>query len=162
MATSADADEMACLYYNTIRAVNSRDYDAERINAWSGPAPDPGMWRNRIEGKITFVACIGDMIAGFAEFEPDGHIDAFYVHHQFQGKGVGTKLLERIYEEGLKLGVSRYYLEASITAKPFFRKKGFTVTSPQDVSYRGHIFRNYNMETKAELSRASSAITIER
>jgi putative acetyltransferase len=145
-AVHNDAKSMASIYFNTIRTINSKDYNASRIEAWSGPAPDPEKWMRRLKKNRTFTACIGDEVVGFAEFEPDGYIDAFYVHHKFQGKGVASLLLNQIEAEAVKLGVSKLYLEASITALPFFLRRGFRVLKEQDVWRNGEMFRNYQME----------------
>ena len=35
-------------------------------------------------------------IVGFAEFEPNGHIDCFYCHHEWIGKGIISALMKEI------------------------------------------------------------------
>jgi putative acetyltransferase len=145
-----DAKAIADLFYHTVLNVNLRDYSRAQVEAWAGPAPEPGMWRKRIaagEGmKRTFVAQQGERVLGFAEFEGDGHIDTLYVHHEFQGCGIASRLLERIEAEAQRLGLARLYTEASITARPFFLRRGFLVVAGQQVEVRGQTFRNYRME----------------
>ncbi len=41
------------------------------------------------------ITCIFIHIVGFAEFEPNGHIDCFYCHHEWIGYGIGHALNER-------------------------------------------------------------------
>lgn len=147
-ASLEDVDAIAALYYNTIGNVNERDYTPDQIAAWAGAAPEPDKWRKRLAGRQTFVACLEDIIVGFAEFEADGHIDAFYVHQEHQGEGIGTRLLNRIEQEAEQAAIDRLYTEASITALPFFEKRGFVVVQPQEVEYRGMKFRNYRMEKR--------------
>ena len=151
-ATTIDAAAIADLFYHTVLNVNVRDYSRAQVEAWAGPAPEPGKWEKRIatgEGmKRTFVAHQGERVLGFAEFEGDGHIDTLYVHHEFQGCGIASRLLDRIDAEAQRLGLARLYTEASITARPFFRKRGFSVVTPQRVEVRGQTFRNYRMEKK--------------
>ena len=151
-ATTSDAAAIADLFYHTILTVNVRDYSGAQVEAWAGPAPDPGMWEERMAAgetvKSTFVATQGERVLGFAEFEGDGHIDTLYVHHEFQGRGIASRLLDRIEAEAQRLGLARLYTEASITAKPFFRKRGFSVVLPQMVEFRGQTFRNFRMEKK--------------
>ena len=74
---------------------------------------------------------------GFAEFEPNGHIDCFYVHHEFQGSGIGSALIHEIEKEAVYKSISRVYAEVSITARPFFEAKEFQVTKQQTVQIRG-------------------------
>lgn len=145
-ANVQDVDAIASLFHNTIRSINIKDYTPDQIETWAGPAPEPEKWRERLETRQTFVACSGDEIVGFAEFEADGHIGAFYVHHERQGEGIASRLLIRIEQEAEYAAIDRLYTEASITALPFFEKRGFVMVQPQDVEYRGMRFRNYRME----------------
>jgi putative acetyltransferase len=58
-------------------------------------------------------------------------------------------LLDRIEAEARQRGLSRLYTDASITAEPFFRAKGFSLVNPQLVEVRGHTFRNFVMEKES-------------
>ena len=150
-AEVGDAPAIAELFYSTILNVNVGDYTVAQVEAWAGPAPDPEMWERRIisgdnDAKWTFVALEGGRVVGFAELEADGHLDTLYVHHEFQGRGIASRLLDRIEAEALRAGVGRLYTEASITAEPFFRARGFSMVNPQLVEFRGHTFRNFVMD----------------
>lgn len=147
-ATTRDAAAIADLFYHTVLIVNVRDYSRAQVEAWAGPAPEPEKWEKRIAAKErqTFVAVQGERVLGFAEFEGDGHIDTLYVHHEFQGCGIASRLLERIEAGAQRLGLTRLYTEASITARPFFLKRRFLVVAGQQVEVRGQTFRNYRME----------------
>lgn len=150
VATPDDAPAVAELFYRTILNVNAGDYSRDQVEAWAGPAPDPEMWSERIasddSARRTFVAVQGPRVVGFAELEEDGHIDTLYVHHECQGLGVASRLLDQVEAEAQRLRIGRLYTEASITAKPFFRRRGFSVIAPQQVEVRGRFFRNYRME----------------
>ena len=69
------------------------------------------------------MAALDGAIVGFAELEGDGHLDTLYVHHEHQGRGIASALLDRIEAEARRLGMARLYTEASITAQPFFRAR---------------------------------------
>jgi putative acetyltransferase len=145
-----DAPAIAELFYNTILNVNVGDYTVAQVEAWADPAPDPEMWERRmISGDIakrTFVAVEHGRVVGFAEFEGDGHLDTLYVHHEFQGRTIASRLLDRIEGEARRSELEHLYTEASITAEPFFRRRGFSIGRPQLVEVRGHTFRNFVME----------------
>lgn len=149
-ATADDAPAVADLFYNTILNVNVGDYSADQVKAWAGPAPVPEMWERRINEdrgtRRTFVARTEVGIVGFADLESDGHVDMLYVHHEYQACGIATALLGRIEAEARRLGLRRLYAEASITAEPFFRGRGFSMVRPQVVEVRGQKFRNYVMD----------------
>jgi putative acetyltransferase len=147
-ATLMDVDAIASLFYNTIRQVNIKDYSPAQIETWAGSAPEPARWKVRMETRQTFVALHSGEVVGFAELESDGHVDAVYVHHEHQGTGIASRLLERIEQEAERSSLKRLYTCASITARPFFERKGFVVVKPKEVEYRGLRFRNYRMEKR--------------
>ncbi|KAM3094072.1 GNAT family N-acetyltransferase [Phormidesmis sp. 146-35] len=141
-----DANQIAQLFHETIREVNVRDYSISQVEAW---APDDLYFRNWAEvcsSRFTFVAEIERTIAGFAELEFNGHIDCFYCHKDYQRCGVGRQLYEAIEQKAVELNLDRLHTEASITAKPFFERMGFSVIKEQQVACRGETFTNYQME----------------
>lgn len=142
-----DAKELANIYYYTIHNINTRNYSEEQVNAWA-PASCLELegWKKKWEKLPPIVATIGDQIVGFAEFEDNGHIDCFYVHHLFQGKYVGSALIKEIERQALRKNISKIFAEVSITAKPFFLKRGFQVTKNQIVIIRGVELSNFVME----------------
>ncbi len=141
-----DTEAIVHLFTETVRKINSRDYSKEQIEVWAPQNPDLAKWRNRLAETITFVAEVDQRIIGFAQLENNGHIDCFYVAHDFVDKGVGTKLLLEIEEWAKSLNITRLFGEASITAKPFFLGKGFKVIKEQFVELQGVQFKNYVME----------------
>ena len=145
---SEDAQIIAAIYYDTIHNVNIADYTAEHINAWApySSVKNYSGWAEKLAKSEPFVAVIDKTIVGFAEFEANGHIDCFYVHHEFQGQNIGTKLINTIENEAKTNNINRIYSEVSITAKPFFTSKGFIVVKEQIVKMRGYELTNFIME----------------
>ncbi|MBA4191138.1 MAG: GNAT family N-acetyltransferase, partial [Planctomycetaceae bacterium] len=83
---------------------------------------------------------------GFADLEPDGHIDRFFVHADHQGCGVGSTMMKSLVAEAMRTNCQRLFAEVSITARPFFERHGFTVLAEQEVVVRGVALTNYRME----------------
>lgn len=141
-----DAEQIARLFHETVREVNICDYSSNQVRAW---APDDLYFRNWVEvcsNRFTYVADNEGTIAGFGELEPNGHIDCFYCHKNYQRYGVGRQIYQAIEAKAVELSVSRLFTEASITAKPFFQRMGFSVDKEQQVTRRGETFINYAME----------------
>ncbi|MEA5579023.1 GNAT family N-acetyltransferase [Anabaena sp. UHCC 0451] len=134
------------LFYNTVHEININDYTQQQVNAWASETMDYEFWHQRLKIKLPYVAENNGEIVGFAELDPDGHIDCFYCHSKYQRKGIGTKLLNHIENMAKSQEMKRLYAEVSITAKPFFQKYGFTVVREQQVERRGVLFTNYVME----------------
>ena len=142
----ADIPEISRLYFNTVRRVNARDYTEEQLRAWVPTIPPAAFWTERFKTRKVFVAEQNSEIRGFAEFENSGHVDCFYVHHQYQRRGVGSALFARIEEEARRIGVRRLHAEVSLTARPFFEAKGFVVLESRNTLFRDVDFQLYLME----------------
>jgi putative acetyltransferase len=141
-----DAEQIAQLFHETVRQVNIHDYSNNQVAAW---APDDIHFRNWAKicsERFTYVADDKGVIAGFGELELNGHIDCFYCHKNYQRMGIGSKIYDAIETKAQELGLNRLYTEASITAKPFFLQKGFSIIREQQVERRGETFINYAME----------------
>lgn len=141
-----DAEQIAQLYHDTVREVNIRDYSTAQVKAW---APDDLYfrdWETVCGDRFTYVADDDGVIAGFGELEPNGHIDCFFCHKNYQRCGVGRQIYQAIEAKALELGLNHLTLEASITAKPFFQRMGFSIVKEQEVAYQGEMFINYVME----------------
>ena len=142
-----DARTLADIYYNTIHVINTRDYSKKQLDAW---APSSYLelegWQKKWTKLSPIVASLKDEVVGFAEFEPNGHIDCFYVHHEFQSCGVGSALMNEIEKIAKQNMTSRIYAEVSITAKAFFERKGFKIVKEQTVVINDVELINFVME----------------
>lgn len=142
-----DAQELANIFYNTIHLVNIRDYNQQQVDVWAPEtSKEAAGWLKKFERTNPFVAFINNQVVGFAEFEPDGHIDCFYCHHEWIGHGVGSALMKAIDEAAYQQGIKHIFAEVSITAKPFFDRCGFKTVTQQTVEIKGVFLTNYKME----------------
>lgn len=144
--TSEDARELKTLFFDTVHNVNKRDYSESQIKAWASEEITYESWRVLMEKLTPFVAEIDNKIVGYADLQPDGLIDHFYVGHQYQKRGVAGALMQRIYQQSNQNNLSRIYSHVSITAKPFFEHCGFKVIEEQQVDIRGQVLTNFVME----------------
>ncbi|MEI2579278.1 GNAT family N-acetyltransferase [Scytonema sp. PRP1] len=141
-----DTEQIARLFHETVREVNIKHYSNNQVKAW---APDNIYfrdWANICSQRFTYVADDQGVIAGFGELELNGHIDCFYCHKNYLGMGIGKKIYSAIESKAYELRINRLYVEASITAKPFFLHMGFSIIKEQQVERRGEHFVNYAME----------------
>jgi putative acetyltransferase len=69
-----------------------------------------------------------------------------YVHPEHEGRGIASALLTCLETAARRESLVRLFTEASITARPFFERRGFTVLTAQLVEFRGEEFKNYRME----------------
>jgi putative acetyltransferase len=121
-------------------------YSLEQVTAWAPDEVDVNAWLLRWAARQTFVAELDAVPVGFTELEPNGHLDMIYVHPLHQGQGIASALLARVEHVVRQDNVTRLFTESSITARPFFERRGFRVLVPQVVSIRGQQLVNYQME----------------
>ncbi len=142
----SDARDLWTSFYHTIRNVNSRDYTQAQVEAWAPDAVSPEVWQRKMNVISPFVAEIDREIVGYTDLQEDGLIDHFFCHHEHQGKGVGRHLMEHLLRVGELQGITKFYSEVSITARPFYEKFGFKVVKEQTIEIRGQKLRNFVME----------------
>jgi len=144
---TSDAQDLAQIYYNTIHKVNAKDYSKIQLDAWAPKSSSEAEnWLKKFEKTKPLVAVSDGAIVGFAEFEPNGHIDCFYCHHEWVGQGVGAALMNAIHKIAHDQKIAKIFVEVSITALPFFEKHGFKILEKQTVSIKGIGLINFKME----------------
>lgn len=147
-ASEKDIPAITQLFKETIEAVNSKDYNGEQIKVWSAGHIYTDRWINRLTSQYFIVAVIDEVIVGFGSITPEGYLDMMYVHKNYQGIGIAYALVDELLANASKNNLSIVTSDVSITAKPFFEKKGFTVVTPQRKMMGGVEFLNYKMEKK--------------
>ncbi len=141
-----DCDRIAQLFHDTVHEVNIQDYSPEQVTAWSPDDLNFIDWVELCTKMITYVAEEEGEIIGFGQLEANGHINCFYCHKDYQRCGVGTRLYRAIEAKALELKIERLFVEASITARPFFKNRGFILAKQQQVLCRGQKLTNFVME----------------
>ena len=140
----ADLDAVIGIFLRAVRQVAARDYNHAQIDAWA--QADHEGWARQRRSRPTWIAVIGRSPAGFADLEPDGHVDMMYVDPAHQGVGVATALLESVEAAARAQRLPRIFTEASITARCLFERRGFRNMTAQRVELRGQTLTNYRME----------------
>lgn len=139
----ADLAEMAALFYDTVHTVNAADYTPRQLDAWATGQVDLDAWDASLRAHLSLVAEEDGRIIGFGDLDaPSGYLDRLYVHKDYQRQGVASALCDRL--EAAAEG--RVYTHASITARPFFEKRGYCVQKQQQVERRGELLTNFVME----------------
>ncbi|CAN5366536.1 hypothetical protein BH10BAC4_BH10BAC4_10350 [soil metagenome] len=135
------------LFYDTVHGINSKDYPPEHIDAWAPANPDFRKKQSRFKTGKTVVAQLDGKIVGFGNLENDhSSVGMLYVHKDHQRQGIATVLLAALEKKLRKRDVKTATLEASITAKPFFEKRGYLVVRENKKMLNGVEFLNYIME----------------
>lgn len=131
-ARQADVLEIKELFQNTVLVINRRDYSQAEVEDWASCGENLPRMEEMIKTHYFIVAVNSQSaIVGFASITPQGYLHSLFVHKDFQGKGIATILLDAIERYAVAAGIGRITSEVSLTARPFFEKRGYTVEKEQ-------------------------------
>lgn len=139
-----DGDEarLRKVFLSAVRVIASRDYTPEQIAAWAPEDAAPAAWASKMRALRPFIAEIDGEIAGYADVQPDGYIDHFFVSAGYARQGVGTQLIQRIHQQAKADGINELTANVSKTAEPFFSRFGFCVLERGCPILRGVTLQN--------------------
>lgn len=137
-----DCKYLAGLFYDTVHSVNAKDYTKEQLNAWATGNVDFDKWNESLLEHTSVVAVENDIIVGFGDMDQTGYLDRLYVHRDYQNRGIATAICDRLETAIL---AEKYVTHASITAKPFFERRGYRIIKEQQVEREGIRLTNYIM-----------------
>ncbi len=137
-----DCEKMSQLFYETVHTVNAKDYTEEQLSVWATGTVDLGKWNRSFLEHDTVVAVKGEELIGFGDMDETGYLDRLYVHKAYQGQGVATRICDALEKKRERPFVTH----ASITARPFFEKRGYRVVKEQQVERGGIYLTNYVMK----------------
>lgn len=144
-----DLMDIVKLFHDTVHKINIRDYSSEQVNAWATGTVDMDAWNRSLLQHHTFIATDGCDVLGFGDIDHSGYLDRLYVHHACQRQGIATALCHKLESS---VDTDKIIVHASITARPFFEKRGYKIIREQSVDRCGISLKNYVME----LSRSCS------
>ena len=143
---SSDCEELTKLFYNTVHTVNAKDYTEEQLDAWATGQVDLNKWDQSLREHYSIVAVENEMLVSFGDIDESGYLDHLFVHADYQGNGIGTMICNRL-EQAVSGNIITH---ASITARPFFEKRGYRVVKEQQVERQGVFLTNFEMVLATE------------
>lgn len=139
----SDCKEVSELFYNTVHTINAKDYTKEQLDVWASNDIDLEKFNKSLIENYNLVAVENKIIIGFGDIDKTGYLDRLFVHKDYQNRGVATAICDRLEQKMLK---GKVITHSSITAKPFFEKRGYKVIKEQQVERKGELLTNYIME----------------
>lgn len=125
-----DAIELANVIAKTLRTTNIKDYSPEYIeNDISFLTAEKLIERS--EWTHLYVACEGAKIIGCGAIgsywgkEDESSLYTIFVLPEYQGKGIGRKIVETLEQDEYFIRAKRIEIPSSITAVEFYRKMGY-------------------------------------
>jgi putative acetyltransferase len=149
------------VFLSAIHHLACKDYTPEQIEAWAPASLDPGVWIDRMRGIAPFVVqCEGSIVA-YADLQPDGYMDHFFVSALVARTGVGTLLMDHIHAVALVRSITTLTSDVSRTAQPFFAKFGFAVIEHRKPVIRGVVVPNALMRKQIEGMAQGKPVAVE-
>ena len=140
-----DTPALITLFRETIHGVARRDYSPAQLSAWAPAEIDEALWAERQAENDTLLAEIDGKPVGFAELTADGHLRMLFVHKDHQGAGIASALLTAMEDRARAGGHATMSTDASLTAQPFFARRGFRRMKEQVAERNGQKLRNCHM-----------------
>ena len=122
---------MAKIFFDAVHHGTQNYYTHEQRRARGGYALIPECWRHRVNSMI-----------GFMTMNPEGFIDLAFVSPSALGKGVGWKLYKVVEEKILNLGALVLSTEASMAARLFFERQGYSSNDKAGLSSKSRLLLN--------------------
>lgn len=125
-----DAEKVSALIAVTLRTTNINDYSSEYIEN-DVKALQPQNILQRAGRTHFYVVCDGDKIVGCGAIGPywgredESSLFTIFVLPEYQGRGLGRKIIETLEQDEYFLRAKRIEIPASITATPFYIKMGY-------------------------------------
>ena len=138
---STDCKELTELFWNTVHTVNAKDYTNEQLGVWATGQVDLKKWNQSLQKHFSIVAVDVNIIVGFGDVDKSGYLDRLYVHSEYQGKGIATAICSQL-ESAVQENIIAH---VSITARPFFEKRGYRMVKEQQVERQGVFLTNFVM-----------------
>lgn len=144
-ALESDLEALVVVFTTAVQALAGGAYTAEQCRAWAPIPPDGEGWCNRLSGLKVLLACEGEQVVGFIGYARSGHVDLLFTAPPFARGGVATALFGAACEDMRRSGAQRLSTEASLAARPFFERQGFTVVGEEEVLRQGVVLRRFRM-----------------
>ena len=142
---NGDEAALRAVFYSSVHALARRHYSPAQLAAWAPRLYDPAQWRALIRANQPFIAELDGAIAGYADVQPSGYIDQFFVAGDWAGRGVARTLMAQIHHTAAQARMPRLWAQVSLSAEPFFRRSGFVLEARQQVTVRGVVLANARM-----------------
>ena len=121
---AADAGVVHEIVLLALRETNARDYPSSVIDRLVLTLPDKVA--SNLETWCAFVAVVDGRVVGTGSLNGQT-VSSVYVHPDYQGRGLATQLMDAVENAAIAQSQGTLSVQSSITAKPFYAKRSFTI-----------------------------------
>ena len=129
-ATVADAPVIKQIHTRAVLMLCCADYTLEQLETWISQSTLQKQQR-RLKQHRVFIAELVGKAVGFVRWNPaTNELCSIFVDPDYVRLGVATKLMAHAAEDAVAHGVTAFWLDASLTAVPFYKATGWTFVKP--------------------------------
>ncbi len=145
-AMPEDLPAICALFRDTILTVNLQDYTPEEVADWASCGDDIARWHT-LFSTLHFLVAMDSAgnLTGYASLRDDGYLHSLFVHKDHQGEGIASALLSAMEDYARRHGIPEITSEVSLTARPFFERRGYQVVKAQKARARRLYLTNFVM-----------------
>ncbi len=141
-----DAQAVSGMIIETLRTTNIKDYSEEYIEN-NVKAFTPDMLIQRASWMHFYVVCRDHAIIGCGAIGPywgkedESSLFNIFILPEYQGKGIGKKIIEVLERDEFFLRAKRVEIPSSVTAVEFYKKMGYTYKDNRAVIDEERLYR---------------------
>ena len=126
-STVDDTAAIMTLHERSVRGLCSADYTPEQIDGWLSRSTLE-RYQQRLQFHRSFIAELDGEMVGYVRWNPATYeLCSIFVHPDYVRRGIATLLMKTAYQDVKAHGVQDLWLDASITAVPFYEVEGWEV-----------------------------------
>ena len=135
-AVVEDALAIMSLHQRSVLGLCGDDYTREQLIGWVNRS-SLEKYQDRLENHRSFVAEQDQKMIGYVRWYPKTReLCSIYVDPEYIRQGVASALMDVAIKDALKYRVDELWLDASLTAIPFYGSRGWI---QGEISTNGHL-----------------------
>ncbi len=120
-----DALAMMKLHERSVLGLCGADYTREQLEGWVKRSTLEN-YQLRLKIHRSFIAEHDGEMVGYVRWNPaTNELCSIFVNPNHVRKGIATALMKRAYDDARVQGVKEMWLDASLTAVPFYKTEGW-------------------------------------
>lgn len=141
-----DVPILAAIFAASVEGLTEDDYSEVQREAWAAVADDEAALGKRLGSQLTLVAMLQGAPVGFVSLKGTEQLDMLYVHPGAARQGVASALCDAIEKLAGARGAAHLKVDASDTAEPFFKQRGYVAESRNTVTLGDEWLANTTMK----------------